>query len=183
MNLKRWWCDSSTLMGTKETPLKALMAECVQLEQSLKFTKDRFFCLMNVMKSHPTPTQYEFHTTTKGIPVVLCIADEGRELKLYNLNNNHEANCMLRLSATYFGKEANITNIVGGVRLGHGRLAIERFLELCKNKEIEKASTQFLVIEKDTEKALTGFFAKFGFEVYDQVGYLWTLRINLHENI
>lgn len=180
MNIKRWWRSSPTFTKDEKMPLNALNAQCAELEHTLKFTQDRFHCLMNIMASHQTPAQYEFHTTTKGIPVLLCIVNEGRELELYNLNNNREANCMLRLSGVYFGTEAKVVNISGGIRLGHGSLAVERFLKLCKDKGVEKVRTEFMVMEKDLEEKLTRFFAKCGFEVSSQVGCNWVMVANLN---
>ncbi len=182
MNIKRWWRSRPTPIKDEITPLDTLKAKCAEQEQSLKFTQDRFLCLMGVTASHKTPVLYEFHTTAKGIPVLLCIADEGRELKVYNINNNAEANCMLRLSATYFGKEASITNIVGGVRLGHGCLAVARFLELCQDKGVGKASVQFLVMDKDTQVELTHFFKKCGFKVASHIGCNWEMSANTNKS-
>lgn len=179
MNFKLWWRNKAT---KEQKNREAMLAEkCADLEHSLKRSQERFRCLVSILKSLDKPMSHEFHTTSKGIPVLLCMDAEGREISVYNLNSNPEANCMLRLKAVYMGNEAVLMQIAGGVRLGHGSLAVNSFLNHCRTKGIEKVSTQFMAIEDKVQKDLLGFFSSCGFSVTMQVGTLWDMEILLKE--
>src|SRR6478752_2961909 len=114
-----------------------LLAKCAELEQNLKLGNERLKCIMNILKSHSKPKIYEFHTTEKGIPVLVSINMELGRLKVFNINNNPDGTYMLRLDAKYKDKVAEITNIGGGIGLGHGKIAVERFVHHCIEKRIE----------------------------------------------
>lgn len=71
----------------------------IELEQSLKRTMERYRCVSAVLEQHGKPCTYEFHTTSKGVPVIMCLNESNTEIKIYNLNNNEDAVYRLKLVA------------------------------------------------------------------------------------
>lgn len=177
MNFTMWWRRGKNLLEKEDQDLinKAWQQKCAELEHTLKRSQERYLCLHNVMERHKRPMVYEFKITSKGIPVVLCMDMESCTIELYNLNNNPDAQLMLKLSALQIGREASIVHVAGGVRLGHGQLAVEYFLEYCKLYHIKRVTTKFTAKDRETEKELVGFFSKCGFTVLNQVGVVWEM--------
>lgn len=181
MNFTMWWRKGKVLAEQKtiEKVDKAWQQKYAELEHSSKRSQERYQCLVNAMVQHSRPAMYTFKTTSKGIPVLLCVDMDGCHIELYNLNNNPEAQLMLKLSALRLGREASIVHIGGGVRLGHGQLAVAHFLEYCKLHHISRVTTRFTANDKETERELVGFFTKCGFSVVAQVGAVWELELLL----
>lgn len=158
-------------VARREEPSNSnLLAKCAELEQNLKLSKERLQCIMSIIKSHSNPKLYEFHTTEKGIPVLVSISMEHGRLKVFNINNNPNGNYMLRLDAKYFNKVAEITNIGGGIGLGHGKMAVERFVHHCIGIGLEKVLVRYSPPDKDHEIRYLGFFSKCGFHDTERLG-------------
>lgn len=166
-------CELSYLLGaSKPADLNRdnLKEKCAELEQNLKLAKERMHCVMNILKSNSKPKLYEFHTTDKGVPVLVSINMAQGRLKVYNINNNTEGIYTLRLDAAYRDNDAEITNIGGGIGLGHGKIALERFVHHCIMNGIENVSVRYSPPDKTHETRFIRFFTKCGFQLMKQEG-------------
>lgn len=157
----------------------------IELEQSLKLTKERYKCVSTVMEQHDKPCIYEFHTTSKGVPVLICIGGDGSLIEVYNLNNNQEAICRLRLMAEYGDRTAKIVLITGGMRMGHGRLAVSRLVQYCAQSGIPNVLCSFIAPSKETAETFAYFFTKLGFNVSNCERNIWEahLMVKPSENV
>lgn len=157
----------------------------LELEQSLKLTKERYKCVSTVLEQHDKPCIYEFHTTAKGVPVFLCMDGNGSMIEIYNLNNNQDAVCRLRVMAEYESGIARIVLITGGMRMGHGRLAISRLVQYCAQSGIPSVLCSFIAPSKETAETFTYFFSKLGFNVSNSERNIWEayLRVEPSENV
>ncbi len=153
-----------------------LNTKCRDLEFHNKRYLQRYLCLKNVMEQCPSPVQFQFHNTRKGIPVVVCIGGEGLDVRVYNINANPEALCLLRLIAVFEENQARIIRISGGARLGHGQLAIECWLNLCKQRNIQKATVQFVPLDQEEQRKLTSFFLRCGFVLSKHTGNTYLME-------
>ena len=180
MNFTLWWRRRKfeNIDHGQEAETK-LRAKCAALEQSLKISEARLSCITKVLGKQVSPAIYEIHTTDKGIPVVVCIANNGTEIYVYNLNNNPEGHSMLSLKATYHGNTCKILNLNGGIRLGHGTLAVERLKHHCKARGYAEVRVQFLAKEKEIALKLKSFFFKCGFETHNQTGASCEMSVKL----
>lgn len=148
---------------------RKLNTKCRDLEFHNKCNLQRYLCLKNVMEQYPSPVQFQFHNTRKGIPVVVCIGGEGLDVRVYNLNANPEALCLLRIRAVFEENQARIIRISGGARLGHGQLAMECWLSLCQQRNIQKATVQFVPLDQEEQRKLTNFFSRCGFVLSNHI--------------
>lgn len=181
MNFTMWWRNGKVRAGKEPADIsdRSWQHKCAELEHALKRSQERYLCLANAIALHNRPIWYELKSTSKDIPVLLCTDAEGWTIELYNLNNNPDAKLILKLTGLCVGREASIVHIGGGVRLGHGQLAVEHFVKLCREKSISKINTRFVAKDKETEKELLGFFSKCGFSVVAQVGMIWDMAYSV----
>lgn len=150
--------------------------KCAELEQSLKLTKERLQCIMNVLQNQVDPKLYELHTTDKGVPVLVSIDPRGGKVKVFNINNNPDGRYLLRLDAQYENNDVEIVNIGGGIGLGHGKIAVERFVHHCINNGIEKVFVRYSPPDKTHETRFINFFTKCGFQAMERLPLMITMQ-------
>lgn len=157
----------------------------LELEQSMKRTMERYKCVSTVLEQHGKPCIYEFHTTSKGVPVFICMGDNCSVIEIYNLNNNQDAICRLKLMAEYGDGTAKIVQITGGMRMGHGRLAVSRLVKYCAQSGIPSVLCTFIAPSKETAETFSYFFTKLGFNVSNPVRNIWEahLRVEPSEKV
>lgn len=141
-----------------------LKGKCAELEQSLKLTKERLQCIMNVLQTHVNPKLYEFHTTDKGVPVLVSIDPIGGNVKVFNVNNNPDGRYLLRLDSQYENRDVEIISMGGGIGLGHGKIAVESFVNHCIKNGFEKVFIKYSPPDKAHETRFISFFTKCGFQ-------------------
>lgn len=121
----------------------------------------------------------------KGVPVFLCLVGDGSLIEVYNLNNNEEAICRLKLTTEFEGDTARIVQIVGGMRMGHGRLAISRLVQHCIQSGISNVHCTFIAPTIETAETFSYFFTKLGFHVTNTERNIWEahLRVEQSKNV
>lgn len=157
------------LSGTpkEETEKDRFKEKCAELEQSLKLTGERINCIMNILRASTNPKLYEFHRTDKGIPVLVSIDQKRGRVEVFNINSNPEGRCLLRLDAHYTNNNAEITHISGGIGLGHGKTAVERFAHHCIENGVERINVRYAPHDRTHETRFIHFFTKCGFQVVE----------------
>jgi len=163
LNLK----NLAYLLGIAKHEIKSdgFMEKCSELEQNLKLTTDRMSCILNIITKSKSPKLYEIHTTDKGVPVLVSIDPKEGKVKVFNINNNPEGRYLLRLDAQYHDNSAEILHLGGGIGLGHGRIAVERFVHHCIKNGFEKVLVKYSPPDKIHETRFTSFFTKCGFQL------------------
>lgn len=162
---------------TEENPMSIIAYH--DMEQALKRTSERFKCLMTVLERQGKPRIYEFHTTSKGVPVLLCIDAMGTEIELYNLNTNPNAECRLKLKAETIEDVVRIVQITGGMRMGHGRLAVSRLIQQCIQIEVKRLECTFMATSKERAEIFSYFFTKIGFHVFNSERNVWVAHLQV----
>jgi hypothetical protein len=109
----------------------------------------------------------------------------GSVIEIYNLNNNQDAVCRLRLMAEYERGIVRIVLITGGMRMGHGRLAISRLVQHCAQFGIPNIQCSFVAPSRETAETFACFFSKLGFNVSNSERNIWEahLRVEPSENV
>ncbi len=164
----------------EKTPDKATpIVEYLDMEQTLKRTKERFKCVTAVLERQNKPCIYEFHTTSKGVPVLLCIDAFATEIEIYNLNTNPDAECRLKVKAETTGEVIRIVQITGGMRMGHGRLAVSRLVQHCTNTGVKRLECTFMATSDETAEIFSYFFTKIGFHVFNAERNVWVAHYHV----
>lgn len=75
--------------------------------------------------------------------------------------------------------------IIGGMRMGHGRLAVSRLAELCSQSGISSVVCSFTAPTTETAETFSYFFTKLGFHVSNIDRNIWeaSLRVEQSENV
>lgn len=163
LNLK----NLAYLLGIAKQEVKSdeFRERCAELEQRLKLTSERMSCIMKILERSKTPKLYEMHTTDKGVPVLVSIDQIRGKVKVFNINNNPEGRYLLRLDAKCEGNSAEIMHLGGGIGLGHGRIAVERFVHHCIKNGLQSVSVKYAPPDKAHETRFIYFFTKCGFQL------------------
>lgn len=180
-NFIKWkpW-NASTRNIDKSQQRENIPPATLELE-ALKRTKERYKCVSRVLEQHDRPCIYEFHTTTRGVPVFLCMDGDGSAIEVYNLNNNPDAVCRLKLNAEYRDGTAIIKLITGGMRMGHGRLAVSRLVRHCAQSGIPNVQCTFIAPSREMAETFAYFFAKLGFNVSNTERNIWDAHLRVEQ--